>query len=700
MNALPQAIATGAIHSGTMIGEVERRDAGDDAERLAHRVRVDAAGDLRRGLALEQVAEPAGELDHLEAAVHLAARVGEHLAVLARDQRGELVAVGVDELAEREQHLRCAWRATPRPTRRPAFAAAWTARSTSAAVANGTRATTSPVAGSLTSPWRSAGASSGCAGDPVVQQSLASGRAHEHHRATPRIARISPGPSRNRREITTVRRDFRRSPHVPLQRPHQAPARRAPGPARRATPRAARRPPSARRPRSPCSATKSASAPSRRARMRAAARSSAARCASSASASSSMPGHRRRSTDTATTGVALAPSERSAAREVAPRARADLAEVGLGDDQHVGHLHDPGLQELQRVAGPGLDDDGDGVGRLGDLGLGLADADGLDHDDVERGGERLRGGAGGGGEAAEALARGHRADEHAAVGRVVLDPRAVAEQRAARALGGRVDREHGDRAAARAPLARERRQQRRLAGARRPGDADDVRVRLAAEPPGRDLGEQRRDLAAPPGERFSSRFSAAGAARQVARAQARAELGAGHAAERTPWRSATSATIVAHDPGELEVLRRVTRRRRPPRAAPSTSASGMIPPTTTGMSAPPASRSAVDHVRDQLAVRAREDREADHVHALVDRRAGDLRRRQPDALVDDVHAGVAGAHGDLLGAVGVPVEAGLADEDLQRAPERLADARDLVAQLHQLLAAAGAAASPTPVGAR
>ena len=42
---------------------------------------------------------------------------------------------------------------------------------------------------------------------------------------------------------------------------------------------------------------------------------------------------------------------------------------------------------------------------LGDVGLGLADADGLDHDDVERGGQRLRRRAGRGGEAAEPLAR-------------------------------------------------------------------------------------------------------------------------------------------------------------------------------------------------------------------------------------------------------------------------------------------------------
>ena len=116
----------------------------------------------------------------------------------------------------------------------------------------------------------------------------------------------------------------------------------------------------------------------------------------------------------------------------------------------------PAFRNCSASPRAGLDDDRDGVGRLGDVGLGLADADGLDHDDVERGGQRLRGGAGRGREAAEPLAGGHRADEDVAVGGVVLDPRAVAEQRAAGALGGRVDREHRDRAAARAPRAQQR----------------------------------------------------------------------------------------------------------------------------------------------------------------------------------------------------------------------------------------------------
>ena len=94
----------------------------------------------------------------------------------------------------------------------------------------------------------------------------------------------------------------------------------------------------------------------------------------------------------------------------------------------------------------------------------------------------------------------------------------------------------------------------------------------------------------------------------------------------------------------------------------------------------------LEHRRDQLGVRAGQDREADHVHALLGGRAGDLGRGQPDALVDDVHAGVAGPDGDLLGAVGVPVEARLADQELQPAAERLAEPLDLVAQLGHVLA--------------
>ena len=74
-------------------GEVERRDAGDDAERLAQRVAVDVGADVLGDLALQQVRDADGELDHLEAARDLAERVVVGLAVLGRDQLGDLVGV-------------------------------------------------------------------------------------------------------------------------------------------------------------------------------------------------------------------------------------------------------------------------------------------------------------------------------------------------------------------------------------------------------------------------------------------------------------------------------------------------------------------------------------------------------------------------------------------------------------------------------
>ena len=126
----------------------------------------------------------------------------------------------------------------------------------------------------------------------------------------------------------------------------------------------------------------------------------------------------------------------------------------------------------------------------------------------------------------------------------------------------------------------------------------------------------------------------------------------------------------------------------------------MIPPTTTGISSPPASRSA--SITSGISERCEPERIESPITCTPSSTA--LRAicagREADALVDDVHADVARADGDLLGAVGVPVEAGLADEDLRRAADRLADAGDLVAQLGDLLVGAGAAASPTPVGAR
>src|SRR4051794_27582738 len=184
----------------------------------------------------------------------------------------------------------------------------------------------------------------------------------------------------------------------------------------------------------------------------------------------------------------------------------------------------------------------------------------------------------------------------------------------------------------------------------------------------------------PRAERSSMTFSAAGAApRSPSRSRCPSSRPSGSG--RSPVALGDEIDDVAHHLRHLEVLRRVdacdalleqsllVRHRDDPADDHGHVHAGLL--------------ELADHVRDQLHVRAGEDRQADHVNAFVDRRLGDLRRRQPDALVDHVEAGVAGAHGDLLGAVGVPVEPGLADQDLHATTERLRHALDLLAQLGQ-----------------
>ncbi len=53
-------------------------------------------------LALEKVGNAAGEFDHLQAALHLAVGVGQHFSVLGGDQRGQLLAVAVEQVLQLE----------------------------------------------------------------------------------------------------------------------------------------------------------------------------------------------------------------------------------------------------------------------------------------------------------------------------------------------------------------------------------------------------------------------------------------------------------------------------------------------------------------------------------------------------------------------------------------------------------------------
>ena len=82
-----------------------------------------------------------------------------------------------------------------------------------------------------------------------------------------------------------------------------------------------------------------------------------------------------------------------------------------------------------------------------------------------------------------------------------------------------------------------------------------------------------------------------------------------------------------------------------------------------------------DHGAEQAEVRAREDREADPVHVLLD---GGLRhhgRRLVEPRVDDLDTRVAQRARDHLGATVVAVETGLGDQDAQRAAQSHAGSR-------------------------
>ena len=92
-------------------GEVERRDAGDDAQRLAQCPVVHAGRHLVSEVALEQLRRTAGELDDVDAACDLALRIGENLAMFGGDHRGDAVLVQVEQLKELEHHPGAAqWR--------------------------------------------------------------------------------------------------------------------------------------------------------------------------------------------------------------------------------------------------------------------------------------------------------------------------------------------------------------------------------------------------------------------------------------------------------------------------------------------------------------------------------------------------------------------------------------------------------------
>ena len=169
---LPAAMAIGKNHIGTMAGKlnglmIPTTPSGWRTECTSTPVEAFSVID-----ALEQVRDAAGELHDLLAAADLAERVGEHLAVLGGDDRGELVLAGVQQLAEGEQHLRPLGQRGVPPRREGRLGAAATAVSTSASVASASCALTSPVAGLVTSEKRPLVPFEGRAVGPVGEASL------------------------------------------------------------------------------------------------------------------------------------------------------------------------------------------------------------------------------------------------------------------------------------------------------------------------------------------------------------------------------------------------------------------------------------------------------------------------------------------------------------------------------------------------
>lgn len=72
------------------------------------------------------------------------------------------------------------------------------------------------------------------------------------------------------------------------------------------------------------------------------------------------------------------------------------------------------------------------------------------------------------------------------------------------------------------------------------------------------------------------------------------------------------------------------------------------------------------------------------MHILLQRGVDDLRRREPDTLVNHLHSAISGPHGDLLRAIGMAVEPGLADQELEPAAKLARDRVDSLAHRREL----------------
>src|ERR1700754_1186374 len=91
MKALPQAMAGAAFHSGIMAGKLNGVMPAATPSGRGHRERMVAGAGIVGKLALEHMRNAAGELHHLKAALKIAARVRNGLAVFGRQQFRDLL---------------------------------------------------------------------------------------------------------------------------------------------------------------------------------------------------------------------------------------------------------------------------------------------------------------------------------------------------------------------------------------------------------------------------------------------------------------------------------------------------------------------------------------------------------------------------------------------------------------------------------
>ena len=103
MNAFPHAMAIGYIRHRYHRRKIERRDAGDHTQRLPDGVEpLDVQSRTLSENSPLRRCGVRGELDDFEPAIDFAERIGEDLAVLSREDLGEVALAPLDELAERK----------------------------------------------------------------------------------------------------------------------------------------------------------------------------------------------------------------------------------------------------------------------------------------------------------------------------------------------------------------------------------------------------------------------------------------------------------------------------------------------------------------------------------------------------------------------------------------------------------------------